>query len=126
MLLQRFVWRILYMTWQSPAIHRHFIDSYACDAHGPPRPQSSRPISPLFRTLTLELLLRLRRLRVSAGSAGLKPLARAYRLSTSVKLTTPTKRPESRAPGREDAGIEGAITCGTPEGEVPARVGAAA
>lgn len=56
----------------------------------------------------LELLLRRRLLRLSAGSAGLNPLARAWRFNTSVRLTTPTRRPESRAPGSADDGMAGA------------------
>lgn len=83
------------------------------------RPNNSRPISPLRRTLTLELLLRRRRLRLSAGSAGLRPLARACRFNMSVRLTTPTNRPDSRAPGKADTGIDGTIpvvgACGTDE-----------
>lgn len=55
----------------------------------------------------LEELLRRRR-RDSAGSAGLSPLARACRFKISVKLTTPTSLPDRRAPGRLEAGIEGA------------------
>lgn len=46
-----------------------------------------------------ELLVRRRRLRASSGSAGDKPLALARRLSTSVRLTTPDKRPDMLAPG---------------------------
>lgn len=56
----------------------------------------------------LELLLRRRLLRLSAGSAGLSPLARACRFNMSVRLTTPTRRPESRAPGSAEAGMAGA------------------
>jgi hypothetical protein len=63
--------------------------------------------------LMLEELLRRRR-RDSAGSAGLKPLARACKFKISVKLTTPTRRPDKRAPGRVDAGIEAAIGGVTP------------
>ena len=73
------------------------------------RLNSSLPISPLRRTLMLELLLLRRRLRLSAGSAGLNPLARACKFNTSVKLTTPTRRPDSRAPGSAEAGIEDVI-----------------
>jgi hypothetical protein len=73
-----------------------------------PRKPISRATSPLLRMLRLELLLRRRRLRVSAGSAGLNPLARAYRLRTSVRLITPTRWPDNRAPGKADAGMEGA------------------
>ena len=72
-----------------------------------PRLNISRPISPLRRTLMLEELLRRRR-RYSAGSAGLRPLARACKFKISVKLTTPTRRPERRAPGNADAGTDGA------------------
>lgn len=63
-------------------------------------------MSPLRRTLTLELLLRRRWLRLSVGSAGLNPLARACRFRISVRLTTPNNRPDRRAPGSEDAGID--------------------
>lgn len=72
------------------------------------RPNISLPTSPLrlgpIPTLELELLRR--RLRLSFGSAGLRPLARAYRFRISVSETTPTRRPERRAPGSEEAGIE--------------------
>lgn len=62
--------------------------------------------SRLFRTL-LELLLLLR-FRNSTGSATFpKPPARANRMRMSVRLTTPTSRPEIRAPGRDDAEIDG-------------------
>jgi hypothetical protein len=67
--------------------------------------------------LRLELLLRRRRFRVSAGSVGLKPLARAYKKSTSVRLTTPISRPDNRAPGSADAGTDGAIADGKVAGE---------
>jgi len=56
----------------------------------------------------LELLLRRRCARLSMGSAGLNPLARACRFRISVKLTTPSNRPDRRAPGSADAGIDGA------------------
>ena len=46
-----------------------------------------------------ELLVRRRLLRASSGSAGDRPLARASKLSTSVKLTTPDKRPDMLTPG---------------------------
>lgn len=72
-------------------------------------------MSPLRRTLTLELLLRRLRLRDSAGSAGFNPLARACRFRISVRLTTPTSRPDSRAPDSADAGMEGAIGDGNPD-----------
>jgi hypothetical protein len=80
---------------------------------------SSRPISPLRRTLMLELLLRRRLLRLSAGSAGLNPLARACRFNTSVRLTTPTRRPERRAPGSADDGMAGARGVGLTYGAGP-------
>jgi hypothetical protein len=60
--------------------------------------------SELARTLSararilLELLLRLR-LRVASGSPGDSPLARARILSTSVRLTTPERRPLMLWPG---------------------------
>lgn len=47
----------------------------------------------------LEELLRRRRRRVASGSPGESPLARARMLSTSVKLTTPLRRPLMPAPG---------------------------
>ncbi len=69
------------------------------------------PLSKLLRTL-LELL-RLRRMRSSFGStAEVKPPARANKTRISVKLTTPTRRPEMRAPGNDEAetlGPEGAM-----------------
>lgn len=46
-----------------------------------------------------ELLVRRRLRRASSGSAGERPLARARRFSTSVKLTTPDRRPDMFAPG---------------------------
>ena len=49
-----------------------------------------------------ELLLRLS-LRISSGSPGCRPLARANRLRTSVKLTTPESRPLMAAPGSCEA-----------------------
>jgi len=78
-----------------------------CIDYIPPRLNSSRPVSPLRRTFILdaELLRRLR--RDSAGSAGLRPLARACRFKISVRLTTPTSLPDRRAPGTADAGTEG-------------------
>ena len=82
------------------------------------RPNNSRPISPLRRTLTLELLLRRRRLRISAGSSGLSPLARAYKCRISVRLTTPTRLPDSRPPGRIEAGADGTTAWVTPAPEL--------
>ena len=70
-------------------------------------------MSPLRRTLWLDELLRRRRLRDSAGSAGFSPLARACKFRMSVKLTTPTSRPDSRAPSRAEEGIECEIGDGT-------------
>ena len=49
---------------------------------------------------TDELLLVRRRRRISSGSSGFRPLARAYRFSTSVKLITPLRRPLMIDPGR--------------------------
>jgi len=46
------------------------------------------------------LLVRRRRRRISSGSSGFRPLARAYRFSTSVKLITPLRRPLMIDPGR--------------------------
>lgn len=65
-----------------------------------------RELSKLFRTLLLEL--RLRALRVSSGSCGLSPLAFANRFRTSVKLTTPQRRPDMLAPVMAEAEIAGA------------------
>lgn len=76
------------------------------NANQKPRLNNSRPNSPLRRTLMLELLLRRRCARLSIGSAGLNPLARACRLRISVKLTTPSNRPDRRAPDSADAGID--------------------
>ena len=55
----------------------------------------------------LLLLLRRRLLLRSRGSAGCKPDARASRFSTSVRLTTPDKRPDRPAPGSAAAEIDG-------------------
>lgn len=77
--------------------------------YSPPRLNISRPTSPLRCMPRLAELLRRRRLRVSAGSAGLSPLARACRLRMSVRLTTPTSRPDRQAPGNAEAGMEVAI-----------------
>jgi len=66
-----------------------------------------RPSSPLFRTLLL--LDRLRPFRISLGSVGLRPLARAKRLRTSVRLMTPTRCPLILAPGIALAEIEGPL-----------------
>lgn len=89
----------------------------------PYRARSSCPSSPLRRILTLELLLRRRRLRDSAGSAGLSPLARAYRFRTSVNVTTPTSPPDSRLPGRADAGIGACVSVHTWEAAAGAPIG---
>jgi len=62
---------------------------------------SLRLLSTLLRTLALLLLL-LNRL-ISVGSHGCKPHALAITFSTSVKLTTPDKRPLNVAPGMADA-----------------------
>lgn len=64
---------------------------------------SLRLLSKLLRTLAL-LLLRLNRL-ISVGSHGCKPDALANTFNTSVKLTTPDKRPLNVAPGMVDAEI---------------------
>ncbi len=63
---------------------------------------------PESRLGRIELLL-LRRLclLVSLGSLGLRPLARAKRLSTSVRDTTPDSFPDIRSPGRAAAEMEG-------------------
>lgn len=58
--------------------------------------------------LTLLELLRLLRMRSSEGSAGSRsPPARANKIKMSVNDTTPTRRPEMRAPGRADAEMDG-------------------
>lgn len=67
---------------------------------------SLRPLSSLRRMLLLEL--RRLCLRISPGSIGLSPLAFAKRLSISVKLTTPVRRPDMEAPGRAAAVTEDA------------------
>lgn len=89
-----------------------------------PRLKSSRPISPLRRTFWLDELLRRRRLRDSAGSLGLSPVARACRFRMSVRLITPTRRPDNRAPSSADDGMEcerlGGI--GTPDEEIEGAV----
>jgi hypothetical protein len=59
------------------------------------------PPNPSKLGLTLEeLLCLLLRFLVSSGSPGESPDARANRLSTSVRETTPDKRPLIPAPGR--------------------------
>jgi len=66
------------------------------------------PKSTLLLTL-LELLL-LRRIRISVGSAvSMTPPALANRMRISVRETTPTKRPEIRAPGSAEADTEGPL-----------------
>ena len=70
---------------------------------------ASRSASALGRTasklgrIPLPLLC-LRRRRASSGSLGDKPLARANRFSTSVRLQTPDRRPDMPWPGSEPAG----------------------
>jgi len=59
-----------------------------------------------LRMLLLEL--RLRALRVSSGSWGFSPLAFANRFRTSVKLTTPQRRPDILAPVMAAADMAGA------------------
>lgn len=70
-------------------------------------PAMSLMPSKLLLTLTLELR-RLARL-VSFGSCGLRPLARANRFRTSVRLTTPVRCPDKLAPGIADALTEGIV-----------------
>lgn len=55
---------------------------------------------------TLELLLCLRRRRVSSGSPGCSPLARAKRFKISVNDTTPDSLPLMIAPGSCPAEID--------------------
>ena len=74
---------------------------------------SLRELSMLVRIL-LELLLRLAR-RVSSGSCGCSPLARANTFRISVRLITPLSLPDKLAPGIALAEIAGATT------PVPAR-----
>ena len=64
--------------------------------------------------LLLELRRRLR-LR-SRGSAGRRPDARANRLSTSVRLTTPERRPDRWAPGSAAAETAGETAVGVSGG----------
>ena len=64
--------------------------------------------STLGRWTLLELDL-LRPFRMSLGSMTLNPLAFANRTSTSVRLTTPTKRPLMFAPGKELADTDGPV-----------------
>ena len=52
---------------------------------------------------TLTELDRLRLCRISAGSCGFSPVARANKFKISVKLTTPDNRPLRFAPGLADA-----------------------
>ena len=83
----------------------------------------------IFETSTLELLaesklpliseelLDRRRCRlVSAGSFGWRPLARAKRFRTSVRDTTPDKRPDILAPGSEEADTDGEAEAGMNDG----------
>lgn len=53
-------------------------------------------------------------MRCSVGLPGRSPLARASRFKISVKLTTPTSRPDNRALGSADAGVDGTNTGGNP------------
>ena len=79
----------------------------------------------LIPPLLLELRRRLR--RRSRGSAGRRPEARASRFSTSVRLTTPDRRPDRPAPGRAAAdtagetavGVRGGAKCALGGGETP-------
>ena len=59
--------------------------------------------------LILLLDAELSRLLRSPGSPGLSPDARANRFSTSVKLTTPLRRPEMFAPGKAAAGTDAEV-----------------
>ena len=63
------------------------------------------PRSTLLLTLLLDDLRR--RKRISLGSAVSKPPTRAKRIKTSVKLTTPTRRPPILMPGSAPADTEG-------------------
>ena len=58
--------------------------------------------------ILLELLLRLAR-RVSSGSCGCSPLARANAFRISVRLITPLSLPDKLAPGIALAEIAGAM-----------------
>lgn len=74
----------------------------------PPLVLELRPRSILLRKLSMlgrrELELeRRRRWRSSSGSLGDNPLARAKRFRTSVKLTTPVRRPLMFCPGKTAA-----------------------
>ncbi len=77
----------------------------------------ARLLSRLGRTELLELLLLLA--LCSDGSDGFKPVDLAKRFRTSVRETTPVKRPERCAPGSAAAGTEdakpglGSGDCGT-------------
>ena len=71
--------------------------------------------------MLLELLLLLCFL-ACAGSTGVNPDDRANRFKMSVRETTPVRRPESRAPGAEEAETEGNGS-GMVGGEVERRVG---
>jgi hypothetical protein len=66
---------------------------------------SLRELSMLLRIL-LELLLRRARL-ASSGSWGCRPLARANKFNTSVRLMTPLIRPDKLAPVMADAEMAG-------------------
>lgn len=84
--------------------HCHFLQAYRL----PPLVLELRPRSILLRKLSMlgrrELELeRRRRWRSSSGSLGDNPLARAKRFRTSVKLTTPVRRPLMFCPGKTAA-----------------------
>lgn len=53
---------------------------------------------------------------VSAGSLGLRPLARAKRFKMSVRETTPDRRPDMLAPGRAEANTVGVEARGVNDG----------
>lgn len=95
--------------------HSHSVSSDISSSHLsvyvyrlPPPVLGLRPKSMLPRKLSMlgrrELELeRRRRWRSSSGSLGERPLARAKRLRTSVRLTTPVRRPLRFWPGSWEA-----------------------
>lgn len=78
----------------------------------PLRLRSTLPLRLSMLVLTELLLLSRRLLLVSSGSWGLRPLTRAKRFRTSVRLTTPLRWPLSVAPGSDEVGMETLGTAG--------------
>lgn len=91
-----------------PRLDLEYSPETRCRPGAVPVKDGRGPRSKLFRTL-LELLRR-RLMRISLGSATSQiPPARAKRIRMSVRLTTPTRRPEIRAPGNDEAEMLGPV-----------------